>query len=86
MLLRACVREYFFSVSLSLSYVVYRSSQCEFCCRREIVVQVVVFSLSFAVCPMRILVTLFRGGGWGRGFTAAYVFYGAGGGVRPRAY
>jgi hypothetical protein len=58
--------------------VVYRSSQCEFCCRREIAVQFVVFSLSFAVCPMRFLVTLFRGGG--RGFTAAYVFYGAGGG------
>ncbi len=59
--------------------MVYRSSQCEFCCRREIVVQVVVFSLSFALCPMRFLVTLFRRGG-GRGFTAAYVFYGAGGG------
>lgn len=55
--------------------MVYRSSQCEFCCRREIVVQVVVFSLSFALCPMRFLVTLFRRGG--RGFT---VFYGAGGG------
>lgn len=65
--MRACVREYFVSVSLSLSYVVYRSSQCEFCCRREIVVQVVVFSLSFAVCPMRILMTLFRGG-LGQGF------------------
>jgi len=45
--------------------VVYRSSQCEFCCRREIVVQVVVFSLSFALCPMRFLVTLFRRGGKG---------------------
>ncbi len=57
--------------------MVYRSSQCEFRCCREIVVQVVVFSLSFAVCPMRFFVTLFLGG---RGFTAAYVFYSAGGG------
>jgi hypothetical protein len=65
--------------------VVYRSSQCEFCCRREIVVQVVLFSLSFALCPMRFLVTLFRRGGAGvllrrMSFTARAV------GVCPRAY
>jgi hypothetical protein len=63
--------------------VVYRSSQCEFCCCREIVVQVVVFSLSFAVCPMRFFVTLFLGG---RGLLPRMSFTARASGVCPRAY
>jgi hypothetical protein len=71
-----CVREYFFSVScrfsmwfidlLNVSFVVVVKSLCW-------------LLFLFVVCclPYAFFVTLFLGG---RGLTAAYVFYGAGGG------
>ncbi len=62
--------------------MVYTSSQCEFCCCREIVVQVV-FSLSSAVCPMRFFVTLFLGG---RVLLRRMSFTAWAAGVCPRAY